>query len=94
MKYGLGYDWDSVMPGVAAVLVTLKLDGVSEVAQTYLEGYVLAKWEVRLHYFTIVFYCLSGLQLVMCRLLGWQFGQRAVLPAFSRCPCGLGLISA
>jgi hypothetical protein len=48
MKYGLGYDWDSVMPGVAAVLVTLKLDGVSEVAQTYLEGYVLAKWEVRL----------------------------------------------
>jgi hypothetical protein len=48
MKYGLGYDWDSVMPGVAAVLVTLKLDGVSEVAGTYLEGYVLAKWEVRL----------------------------------------------
>lgn len=46
MKYGLGYDWDSVMPGVAAVLVPLKLEGVSDVAATYLEGYVLAKWEV------------------------------------------------
>jgi hypothetical protein len=53
MKYGLGYDWDSVMPGVAAVLVTLKLDGVSEVAQTYLEGYVLAKWEVRAVFFLV-----------------------------------------
>jgi hypothetical protein len=47
MKYGLGYDYDSVMPGVAAVLVTLKLEPVAEVAKTYLEGYVLAKWEVR-----------------------------------------------
>lgn len=46
MKYGLGYDWDSVMPGVAAVLVTMKLEPVAEVAKTYLEGYVLAKWEV------------------------------------------------
>jgi hypothetical protein len=47
MKYGLGYDYDSVMPGVAAMLVTLKLEPVAEVAKTYLEGYVLAKWEVR-----------------------------------------------
>eukprot|EP00775_Hariotina_reticulata_P012172 gene12172-12310_t len=45
MKYGLGYDWDSVMPGVAAVLVSIDLEPVAKVAKTYLEGYVLAKWQ-------------------------------------------------
>lgn len=45
MKYGLGYDWDSVMPGAAALLVSIKLDPVDAVAKTYLEGYILGKWE-------------------------------------------------
>lgn len=46
MKYGLGYDWDSVMPGVAALMVAIDLEEVAPVAKMYLEGYVLAKWEV------------------------------------------------
>lgn len=45
MKYGLGYDYDAVMPGAAALLVSIKLDPVAPVAKNYLEGYVLAKWE-------------------------------------------------
>lgn len=35
----------SVMPGVAAVLVSIDLEPVAKVAKTYLEGYVLAKWQ-------------------------------------------------
>jgi len=35
----------SVMPGVAAVLVSIDLEPVAQVAKTYLEGYVLAKWQ-------------------------------------------------
>ncbi|KAI8473823.1 MAG: Six-hairpin glycosidase-like protein [Monoraphidium minutum] len=45
IKYALGYDWDTVLPGAAALLVSLKVDGVSEEAAGWLEGYVLAKWE-------------------------------------------------
>ncbi len=47
MKYGLGYDYDAVIPGVAALAVAINLQPVAPVAKMYLEGYVLAKWEVR-----------------------------------------------
>lgn len=46
LRYGLGYDWDSTMPGVAALVISLNL-GVASAAQQYLEGYILQKWEVR-----------------------------------------------
>lgn len=45
LKYGLGYDWDSTMPGAAALAISLNL-GVSAAAKEYLEGYILQKWEV------------------------------------------------
>ncbi|WIA40308.1 hypothetical protein OEZ86_013679 [Tetradesmus obliquus] len=45
IKYGLGYDYDAVMPGVAALVVSIDLEPVAAVAKLYLEGYVLAKWE-------------------------------------------------
>lgn len=45
IKYALGYDWDTVLPGAAALLTTLKIDTVSEQAAGWLEGYVLAKWQ-------------------------------------------------
>jgi len=45
IKYALGYDWDTVLPGAAALLVTLKLGKASEQAAAWLDGYVLAKWE-------------------------------------------------
>ncbi|KAF8073058.1 celI [Scenedesmus sp. PABB004] len=44
LRYGLGYDWDSVMPGAAALAVSLGLPQAAA-AKTYLEGYILAKWE-------------------------------------------------
>lgn len=45
IKYALGYDWDTVLPGAAALLTTLKVPAVSEEAAGWLEGYILAKWE-------------------------------------------------
>jgi hypothetical protein len=45
IKYALGYDWDTVLPGAAAVAVTIKLDGVAEQAKTLLEGYLLSMWQ-------------------------------------------------
>lgn len=45
LRYGLGYDWDSTLPGVAALVIGMNL-GVSAAAKDYLEGYILQKWEV------------------------------------------------
>lgn len=45
IKYALGYDWDTVLPGAAALLVSLDLEPVSKVAAGWLEGYILAKWQ-------------------------------------------------
>lgn len=40
-----GYDWDSVLPGAAAVLATVNT-GVSAAARDWLENFVMAKWQV------------------------------------------------
>lgn len=45
IRYALGYDWDTVLPGAAAVLVTSNVPGVSDAAKGWLEGYILSKWE-------------------------------------------------
>lgn len=44
LRYGLGYDWDSTMPGVAALAIAINADVASQ-AKDYLEGYILPKWE-------------------------------------------------
>lgn len=41
------YDWDSSLPGAAAVLAAMPTLSVSTAARDWLEGFVLAKWEVR-----------------------------------------------
>jgi hypothetical protein len=48
LRYGLGYDWDSTLPGAAAVFISMSTPGVADAAKQYLEGYVLQKWEVRM----------------------------------------------
>lgn len=45
LRYGLGYDWDSTLPGTAALVISLGLPSASA-AKQYLEDYVLTKWEV------------------------------------------------
>jgi hypothetical protein len=45
IRFALGYDWDNVLPGAAAVAVSIKLDGVAEQAQMWLEGYLLSIWQ-------------------------------------------------
>lgn len=47
LRYGLGYDWDSTAPGVAAVHVAMNTPGIAGAARAYLEDYILQKWEVR-----------------------------------------------
>jgi hypothetical protein len=47
LRYGLGYDWDSTFPGVAALMVSMQQPSVAAAAKSYLEGYILPKWEVR-----------------------------------------------
>lgn len=44
-RYALGYDWDTVLPGAAALLATMNVPGVSDTAKGWLESYILAKWE-------------------------------------------------
>jgi hypothetical protein len=41
----LGFDWDTVLPGAAAVLVTSDIQPAAKQASAWLEGYILAKWE-------------------------------------------------
>lgn len=41
------YDWDSTLPGAAAVLASMPTLSVSTAARDWLETFVLAKWEVR-----------------------------------------------
>lgn len=43
------YDWDSTLPGAAAVLASMPTVSVSTAARDWLETFVLAKWEVRGH---------------------------------------------
>ena len=45
VKYALGYDWDTVLPGAAALIVSIKLEPIAEVAKGMLEGYMLSKWQ-------------------------------------------------
>lgn len=42
----LQYDWDSTLPGAAAVLASMPTVSVSTAARDWLETFVLAKWEV------------------------------------------------
>jgi hypothetical protein len=42
-----GYDWDSTLPGAAAVLAAMPTLPVSAAARDWLETTVLGKWEVR-----------------------------------------------
>ena len=46
LRYGLGYDWDSTFPGVAALVISMGLNGLVDPARQYLEGYILQKWTV------------------------------------------------
>lgn len=48
LRYGLGYDWDSTFPGVAALVISMGLQPLVDPARQYLEGYILAKWAVSL----------------------------------------------
>jgi hypothetical protein len=41
------YDWDSTLPGAAAVLASMPSLSVSTAARDWLETFVLAKWQVR-----------------------------------------------
>ncbi|KAF8065624.1 celF [Scenedesmus sp. PABB004] len=45
LQYSFGFDWDSALPGAAAVLAAVPGLGVSSAARTWLEGFVLAKWQ-------------------------------------------------
>jgi hypothetical protein len=45
VKYALGYDWDTVLPGAAALLVAGQVEPVATEAAAWLEGYILAKWQ-------------------------------------------------
>jgi hypothetical protein len=47
LRYSLGYDWDSVLPGAAAVLASLNLQPVALTAKSYVEGFILATWQVK-----------------------------------------------
>lgn len=47
LRYGLGYDWDSTFPGVAALVISMNLTPLVDQARQYLEGYILTKWAVR-----------------------------------------------
>ncbi|WIA29389.1 hypothetical protein OEZ86_011893 [Tetradesmus obliquus] len=44
LRYGLGYDWDSTLPGAAALMISMSQPSASA-AKQYLEDYVLTKWE-------------------------------------------------
>lgn len=46
LRYGLGYDWDSTFPGVAALVISMGLSPLVDPARQYLEGYILQKWAV------------------------------------------------
>ena len=46
LYYNLGYDWDNVLPGAAAVLVGMNIQPVAQGAKAYLEGFILEKWQV------------------------------------------------
>lgn len=46
LRYGLGYDWDSTFPGVAALVISMGLQPLVDPARQYLEGYILPKWMV------------------------------------------------
>lgn len=46
LRYGLGYDWDSTFPGVAALVISMNLTPLVDQARQYLEGYILTKWAV------------------------------------------------
>lgn len=43
------YDWDSTLPGAAAVLASMPTLSVSAGARDWLETFVLAKWQVSGH---------------------------------------------
>lgn len=51
LQYSLGYDWDATLPGAAVLMLSMNRNVNS--ARNYLEGTVLAKWEVRELQFSI-----------------------------------------
>jgi hypothetical protein len=61
LRYGLGYDWDSTFPGVAALVISMGLSPLVDPARQYLEGYILQKWAVSgIYSFSYIGYLLSS----------------------------------